>query len=175
METSSQEFVENLKKHPKGHELARMIFGVMTEKKFLSLYDALIPVNDGPLDHLLNETQCKELLLNRFMEQDKDANDPEEESLVFFKYTVKMIYDEYVEKFKREPNLSGVAWIIKEKHSKQAAHLKMIMAFNGYEFKEAPLKEAPEYGLFDKSTEWEIIINGKEDDIIGPIKTGELQ
>mgnify|MGYP003337313037 CR=1 FL=1 len=96
--------------------------------------------------------------------------------MIYLKYTVKMIYDEYVEKFKREPNLSGVAWIIKEKHSNQAAHLKMIMAFNGYELREAPEpKEAPEYGLFDEKTEWEIIVNGKEDDIIGPVLTGELQ
>ena len=79
METSPEKLVENLKNDKKGDELARTIFGAMTEKKFLSLYDALIPVNDGPLDHLLDEAECKELLLNRFMQHDNHANDGLEE------------------------------------------------------------------------------------------------
>lgn len=175
METSPKKFVENLKNDKKGDELARTIFGSMTEKKFLSLYDALIPVNDGPLDHLLDEAECKELLLNRFMEHDNHANDGLEEdngSLVNFKYTTKMMYEKYVEEFKREPNLSGVAWIIHEKHRNQALHLEMILAFQGY--KPVPEEDIPEWGLFDETTEWEWIINGNEDDIKAPFLTNEM-
>ena len=121
METSPEEFVQNLKNHPDGHELARMIFQVMTEEKFLSLYDALMPLNDGPLDHLLNETQCKELLWNRFIEPFDKLSDRVTAYMGFFHrekdvhelYSTS--YDVYVEKFKREPNLSGIAWILKEK------------------------------------------------------------
>jgi len=118
----------------KGDDLARTIFGSMTQKKFLSLYDALIPVNNGPLDHLFDEAECKELLLNRFMEHDNHANDGLEEdngSLVNYKHTTKMMYEKYVEEFKREPNLSGIAWIVNEKQRNHALYLEMILAFNG--------------------------------------------
>ncbi|CBY22591.1 unnamed protein product [Oikopleura dioica] len=177
MESSSQEFIENLKKHPEGQKLARMIFGVMTETKFLQLYDVLIPVNDGPLDYLLNEVQCKELLLNRFMELDKHSNDKheqEEESLVYFKYTVKMMYDNYVKEFKREPNLSGIAWIVKEKHRSNAAHLKMIMSFNGYKLVERKVQEC---GIFDADTQWEYmhVDNGKEGSVWGSQLTKDMK
>ena len=121
METSPEEFVQNLKNHPDGHELARMIFQVMTEEKFLSLYDALMPLNDGPLDHLLTDNQCKILLWNRFIKPfDKLRN-----RVILYKgfslsqnYVTEMYltpYKAYVKRFNREPNLSGIAWILKEK------------------------------------------------------------
>ena len=118
METSPEEFVQNLKNHPDGHELARMIFQVMTEEKFLSLYDALMPLNDGPLDHLFTESQCKILLWNRFIEP-FDKIDKSDRLIFHIKKDVDELYltsyDVYVKKFKREPNLSGIASILKEK------------------------------------------------------------
>jgi len=130
MEVSPEEFVENLKNHPDGHELARMIFGVISEEKFLSLHEALMPLNDGPLDHLLNETQCKELLLKRFRKDDVIADQPCKpcdvglEGLyplrfphmcVLKGFSIELKYKEFVEHFKREPNLSGIAWILEQK------------------------------------------------------------
>ena len=121
----SEEFVENLKNHPAGHELARMIFGVMSEEKFLSLHEALMPLNDGPIDHLLNETQCKELLLKRFMKDDVIIAEPGKpdpayrdmipHTLVNDCCSIEMKYKEFVEWFGREPNLSGIAWILEQK------------------------------------------------------------
>jgi len=119
METSPEEFVQNLKNHPDGHELARMIFQVMTEEKFLSLYDALMPLNDGPLDDLLTESQCKILLWNRFIVEPFDKFDKSDRLIFHIKKDVNELYltsyDDYVKKFKREPNLSGIASILKEK------------------------------------------------------------
>jgi len=130
MEVSPEEFVENLKNHPAGHELARMIFGVMSEEKFLSLHEALMPVNDGPLDHLLNVTQCKELLLKRFMKDDVIADQPckprdvgmegyplsrRRYMCVLKGFSIELKYKEFVERFGREPNLSGIAWILEQK------------------------------------------------------------
>merc|ERR1712037_771820 len=130
MEVSPEEFVENLKNHPAGHELARMIFGVMSEEKFLSLHEALMPLNNGPLDHLLNEAQCKELLLKRFMKDDVIADQPCKASdigmegypplrfrhmCVLKGFSIELKYKEFVEHFKREPNLSGIAWILEQK------------------------------------------------------------
>ena len=131
MEVSPEEFVENLKNHPAGHELARMIFGVISEEKFLSLHQALMPLNDGPLDHLLNETQCKELLLKRFMKHDVVAGEPckrsdypgripepipgWEDMFLLQGFSIELKYKEFVDRFEREPNLSGIAWILEQK------------------------------------------------------------
>jgi len=131
MEVSPEEFVENLKNHPAGHELARMIFGVISEEKFLSLHQALMPLNDGPLDHLLNETQCKELLLKRFMKDDVIAFEPckprdvglegyqrpfmRRSMCVLKGFSIEKKYKEFIDCFQREPNLSGIAWILEQK------------------------------------------------------------
>ena len=71
VEASAEDTVDRLKKHPCGSQLAWMLFRAMDEEKFLSFFDSLMPLNAGPIDHLLNETQCMGFLLKRFASFEK--------------------------------------------------------------------------------------------------------
>jgi hypothetical protein len=128
MEITPENFVNNLRVHLDAHELAHMIFAIMKEDKFLALYDALMPLNCGPLDHLLNDTQCNELLWKRFLpsidecpyiirEDLEGVHDKE-----YLQNFYIMPYNMYVSKFNQQPNLGGIAWILRRK----AATMKYI-------------------------------------------------
>ena len=101
VDPSAEETVDRLKNHPCGSQLAWMLFRSMDQEKFLSLYDSLMPLNEGPIDHLLNETQCMGFLLKRFINNDLSGR-------TYRHYKI------FTEKYEREPNLSGIAWILKE-------------------------------------------------------------
>ena len=101
VEASAEDTVDRLKKHPCGSQLAWMLFRSMDEEKFLSFFDSLMPLNEGPIDHLLNETQCMGFLLKRFIDNDLSGRRLRH-------------YNIFKETYEREPNLSGIAWILKE-------------------------------------------------------------
>ncbi|CAG5111363.1 Oidioi.mRNA.OKI2018_I69.chr2.g5679.t1.cds [Oikopleura dioica] len=112
-----EKILKEIADHPKGNQLAKLVFERADGKVFASAKNQLLPMDDsdeyGPLDHLIEAGDCMRIL--KLM-----ANDD---------YVINLLKDDFRAKYDREPNsLSDIARIFshREEIKKESAVPKAV-------------------------------------------------